>query len=483
MFLSFLMVLIACTSAISQRDTLFLSLDQAIRLARENSVDALIASNKLKNANWNYQSWRADQRPLLSLSGTVPSFDRTIEAITLPDGTDVFINRSLANSNLNLSLSQEIGPTGGRIFAGSGLQRIDLFGDSSTTTSYLGSPFFVGLQQPILRYNAWKWRRQIEPLILMEADRIYLEDLEFVSINVVNLFFNQLLSEINYQISSMNLNNNDSIYKISQGRYNLGKIAESELLQVELSLLNARVAQVQAENDIANSSASLKRFLQLPEDRPVALIPPHQVPELKVDPQDALAKANLLRSDPLRFERQEIEANQSVAAAKGNTGFSADLFATYGLNSTASSLGDAYADPTSFQNVGLSLDIPILDWGKAKATREIAIANRELVLSQIERSVMDFEQEVLLRVQQFNLQADQVAIAAKADTVSRKRFEVAKARYLIGKTDITDLTIASAEEDQARRAYILALQSYWNDYYSIRRLTLYDYESDRRLAP
>ncbi len=33
---------------------------------------------------------------------------------------------------------------------------------------------------------------------------------------------------------------NDTLYKISTGRFNVGKIAENELLQVELHLMNAR---------------------------------------------------------------------------------------------------------------------------------------------------------------------------------------------------------------------------------------------------
>lgn len=463
------------------QDTMRLTLDEAVQLARKVSVDALIAENQYKNAFWNYKAWQADRKPFMTLDGTLPRFDRTILAITQPDGSDLFIQRNQVSSSLNLSLSQEIGLTGGRIFAGSGLQRIDLLGDS-TQTSYLSSPFFIGIQQPIFRYNDWNWRRQIEPLRLDQADRKLLEDLEDVSIRAVSLFFQLHLAQINREIASTNLANNDTIYKISRGRYNLGKIAENDLLQVELSVLNSQVALAQSENEIANTEARLKRFLGIDDRQTLRLEIPSDLPDLRIDPVIALEHARQNRSDIVSFQRQQLEAEQQVAVAKGNNGFSADLFAQYGLNNTATAIGDAYQSPENFQNVGLTLSVPIVDWGRARSEREIAYANRDLVQSQIELSTINFEQEVVLRVQQFNLQGNQVMIASKADTVSRKRFDVAKARYLIGKTDITDLNIANSEQDQASRAYIASLLSYWNDYYTLRKLTLYDYEEGRPIG-
>jgi outer membrane protein TolC len=467
---------VAQASALEQT----LDLETTVRLARANSIDALIADNRFKNAYWTFRAFQADRRPVLNLDGTLPRLDRTILAITQPDGSDLFIRRNQVSSSLNLALSQELGFTGGRIFAGSGLQRIDLLGDS-TTTSYLSSPFFIGLQQPIFRYNDWTWRRQLEPLSLEQATRERLQNLEDVSIRAVNLFFQLHLAQINRQIAALNYANNDTIFKISRGRYNLGKIAENDLLQIELAVLNAQVALTVANNEIANATARLQRFLGMADGTLFKLNIPNDIPPLRVDPAQALEYARKFRAEPVAFERRAVEAEQQVAIAKGNNGFSADLFAQYGLNNTAISINDAYQSPESFQNVGLTFSVPIVDWGQAKSQREIAFANRDLVRSQIALDEQNFEQDVFLRAQQFNLQPNQVAIAAKADTVGQKRFEVAKARYLIGKTDITDLNIATNERDQARRAYISALLEYWSNYYTMRRLTLFDYVNDRPL--
>lgn len=198
--LLYFVLLFFAINPLQAQDVRTLSLEEAVSLARKISVDALIAENQFNNAFWNYRAWQAARRPVLTLDGTIPRFDRTIQAITQPDGSDIFIQRNQVSSSLNLSLSQELGFTGGRIFAGSGLQRIDLLNDSNAT-SYLSSPFFIGWQQPIFRYNDWQWRRQIEPLKLSQADRQLLEDLEAVSIRATNLFFQLHLAQINREIS------------------------------------------------------------------------------------------------------------------------------------------------------------------------------------------------------------------------------------------------------------------------------------------
>ena len=89
--------------------------------------------------------------------------------------------------------------------------------------------------------------------------------------------------------------------------------------------------------------------------------------------------------------------------------------------------------------------------------------------------MQDFQQNLYLDVEKFNLQAAQVNIAAKSDTVAQKMFEVTKQRFLIGKIAVIELNNADTQKDQSRRSYISSLQSYWNYFYNLRELTLFDF--------
>jgi len=61
-------------------------------------------------------------------------------------------------------------------------------------------------------------------------------------------------------------------------------------------------------------------------------------------------------------------------------------------------------------------------------------------------------------------------------------YDVTQQRFLIGKVDVTKLNLARNDQESARRAYINALRSYWNYYFTIRQLTLFDFEKNISLS-
>jgi outer membrane protein TolC len=87
-----------------------------------------------------------------------------------------------------------------------------------------------------------------------------------------------------------------------------------------------------------------------------------------------------------------------------------------------------------------------------------------------------------MNVMEYNLQADQVLSRAKADTIAQMGYDVTQQRFLIGRVDVTKLNLARNDQETARRAYINALRTYWNYFYTIRQLTLFDFEKGITLS-
>ncbi len=54
------------------------------------------------------------------------------------------------------------------------------------------------------------------------------------------IFSTLLTAQGQLQIAEINLANYDTLYRIAKGRYNMGTIAENELLQLELNLLKSK---------------------------------------------------------------------------------------------------------------------------------------------------------------------------------------------------------------------------------------------------
>ncbi len=476
-FASFLIVFSKQSEA--QTNVKILSLEEVISIAQKQSPDALSAMHRFRSSYWQYRNYKAGFMPMLTLDATIPSLSRSIEKITTPEG-DFFYERNLANYSGGLSLSKNLGLTGGSVFLRSDLQRIDIFSDS-TRTSYLSSPLNIGISQPLFGYNQFKWLKKIEPLRYNEAERRYLEDVEQISISAINAFFNLLDAQIRLQIQSTNLANNDTLYQIAKGRFNIGTIAENELLQIELSLLNSRAQFEEASLRVEMQTFELKSFLRLPEEVSIELLTPDAPPIGKVDPMTAIEEARNNRSDALAFERRIVEAESKVSQARANNRFNVDLYAMYGLTQSTSEIKNIYKNPQDQQRLEVGIRVPILDWGLAKGQVKLAESDMELARTAVQQDIVDFDQEILLKVMQYNMQPSQYAIATKSDTVAQKRYEVTKQRYLIGKIGIIDLNLAQNEKDNARQGFVSTLATYWRSYYELRKLTLFDFTQSRRI--
>jgi outer membrane protein TolC len=471
--------LLISSKSYAQTDTVLLSLPEVVALAQSDAPDALLAETRMKNRYWFYQSILADFKPRITFSGDLPDLNRTIDIITQPNGTDLFLQRAQMRNRLGFSLQQQIAPTGGTVFASTGLQRLDIFQtDKPDIVSFFSTPVSIGFIQPVFGFNQLKWNKKIEPLRYQEATREYAEQMEEVAYQASQLFFDIFIAQLNLEAARQDKANADTLLNISKGRFEVGRIAETELLQIELSSMNAGAALQQAFLDLQSGTERLRNFLGLRQQVFFKLEPPTELPLFPVNPDKALQYAREYRSDIIAFDRRLAEADAEVAQAKANRGFQMDLFGEFNLSQTGSQLSDAYRDPLDNERFSLSLQVPIFDWGKSRARLETAWSNRELEQLNVEVEKVKFEQEILLKVKQFDLLRNQVDLARRAYDISLKREEMTRNRYYIGKISVLDLGVAITEKEAARRAFISSLRSFWLAYYDLRRSTLFDFERD-----
>jgi len=472
---------------LSLEDVVALSKNQASAELKKKIVISIqspraqISQTRLSNNYWQYRSFLADYRPQITLNATLPSFNRTIDGIIQPDGNIEFLPFSNMRNSFSFSLSQVITQTGGSVFASTGLQRIDIFQTAGNSISYLNNPILLGFNQPLFAFNDLKWNKIIEPMRFQEAKRSYREDLEAIASESVRLFFDVYIAKISQEASRKDKANADTLYIISQGRYNVGRIAETELLQIEISKLNADAALSQSTLDLQTSTENLRNFLGFKEAIQFELFPPTTIPDVLINAPEALKYATANRSQIIAFDRRLKEAQRNLERAEKNNGFNASVSGSFGLSQTSSEIGSAYQDLIDQERINISLQVPIMDWGRAKARKEIATSNMDLVEMNVAQDKINFERDILLKVQQFDLVRAQTKLALKKYEVAQKTYDLTRKRYLIGKIGVIDLNLALADQDRNRKSYMSALRSFWTAYYEIRRLTLYDFINNKAL--
>ncbi|HLP73709.1 MAG TPA: TolC family protein [Bacteroidales bacterium] len=452
-----------------------LTFEETINLAESQSPNALIARNRFRSSYWQYRSFQAQYLPSVRLTGTTPDFNNSLQRQFRPsDSSYVYIQSNTLNNIGSLSLSQNIGPTGTVISLRSDLT-LEKDIEKNKPINYVTTPVSINVTQPIRAFNSLKWDKKIEPVRYEQAKKTYIQAIEDVHSSAVMFFFSLASAQIDRQIAVMNLANSDTLYKIASGRFQLGTISEDELLQMELQYLNTQTSMKTAEMNLRNREIRLRSFLGFNDQVRLQLVLPNEIPDLQVDPGEVLTLAIQNNPDIIAQKIQVLTAQSNLAQAKANKGLNANLTASLGLNQQNVVIEQAYQDLNRAQRVRLTFSLPILDWGQQRGRFKMAQSNLELTNVQVNQALVDFEQNLALDVDQFNLQKNQVQIAAKSDTVAMRRYEVTKQRFLIGKIDVLDLNDADARKDQNRRAYVQALQNYWNYFYNMRALTLYDF--------
>jgi outer membrane protein TolC len=452
-----------------------MTLDDVIELAHQQSLYSFRSKNMYLARYWEFRSYKADRLPILSLNATPVNYDRSVVSRFNSDQGEYYDQRSYFTSDASLSVRQNVPFTGGVFDVTSSLSRSQNLEDSEDV-QYASVPVSVGFNQPLNGYNRFRWEARLEPLKFEKAKREYLQSLESLAIQVTGFFFGQVNAEINLKIAQTNYSNADTLYNIGKGRFEIGTVTQDELLDLELGLLNASMELTRAKVGLKQAKAELSSFLGLEDNMVIDCIVPDEIPDLKIDPQKAMALAIENNPEILDFQQQLMEAEQSIARARSESGLSANIRANFGINKNAEELGTAYGSPfEDQQQVRVSLNIPILDWGLRKGQIQMARSNRDVTEATVKQARIDFEQELFISVMEFNMQEKQVEISAKADTIAQRGYDVTKQRFLIDKVDVIKLNSARNALDAARRNYVSSLRQYWRSYFQMRQYTLYDF--------
>lgn len=461
------------------KDTIRLTLSDVVTMAKATSIASRQASTVKETKYWQWRTYRSNYQPQLSLNGVLPGYSKTFNQVVQPDGTILFQPIHYDNSSLNLSFSQSIAATGGTVYGTTQLQRFNDF--ERNAILYNGVPYAIGYSQPLWQFNALKWDKKIEPLKYSESRQAYIESMEQVAITASSYFFDLLLAQVNLQVAETNLSNTESIQHIANEKLELGKISKNEILQLQLEQLKVKKAIGVAKRDMQIATLNLRSYIGLSgSDNITLLLPPASI-QMNIESEKVITEAYANRSDAIAFVRRLEEAKRDVAKARGDNGLNATLTANLGFAKSAPAIEKVYRSPRDQQLVQLNFTIPVLDWGRSRSRTKTAQANQQLAEYSVEQDKQIFTQQIITQVTLFDMMSNQVILTAEADSIATEKYQIAKDRYVLGNLSVTDLSIAFQERDQSKRDYIYALRDFWNSYYQLRYLSLYDFEKNEKI--
>ncbi len=473
-----LLILFNCR-ANTQGDTLHLTLEEAMQIANDSSLQAFRSRNLYLSKYWGYRNYKASKLPSITLNATPASYNRSITS-QFVDSSFSYIPLETFSSSGNLSVRQNIPLTGGSMYIKSNLARFENI-EPRSNINYNATWFTLGYSQPIFGFNNFKWLRKTEPLKFEIAKKEFVQSRENINLTVLGYFFNLAMAELEIINARSNYATADTLYKIGQQRFLLASIDKGDLLVLKLEWVNAKNNLIQAQSDYAEYRDALAIFLRIKSTIPTEIVLPEGLPDFQINPLKALKLAKNNNPFYLNLEYNAIEANKQVENTYKASRFNASIDASMGFNQNASELPNAYRNPSEQQYLAATISIPLLDWGERKSRYYIAQNERDALIISNEQERQKYEQEIIRMINDFNLQSKIVKSSKEASLIAEESYTIYKERFIKGSIDVNNLVIQQNKKDFALKSYVNELNKFWNYFYTIRKLTMYDFNKNKSL--
>jgi outer membrane protein TolC len=455
-----------------------LTLSKAIKLASDSSLAAFKAQNLYLSGYWEYRLYKAQRLPFVSMNIIPISYNNNIvRRYDSESNMDIYKSQRSFSSESRLSIDQNVDWTGGSFYLDSELGYFKNFG-STSREQYTAIPFRVGYSQNLFGYNAFKWDKKIEPLKFEKAQKELAYNLEEISENVVDAYFGVILAETNYKLARQNISNSDTLFHIGEERYRIGSLSLPDLLNLELSVVNARASIGEAQLELQKSRFKLAVLLDCDPENLGSLVIPDKIVSFVVNKDVAVQYA--FQNNPVFLAQKELllKNERQLDQAIKNGRFSAKFSASLGFNQIAGNLSDVYRDPLRQDVVSVGLSVPILDWGVRKGRVNMAKRNMDAATITANQAEQSFVQNVVVTIDELNLRESKLKYVILAKEIANQAFDRSKKMFQIGKIDVNTLNSAISKQIEAECNYISTLQSYWTTYFKLRKLTLFDFETN-----
>ncbi len=427
-------------------------------------------------------------RTQVNLNMILPQYTETIREWEDSLGISFYSVRQNQISS-NLFINQPL-PTDGILYVRSGFQNLTDYNADDRLAQITSS---IGLRQPlsaIYGYNNIRSaHKQAELAYELSLKQLKREELNLVY--EVSLTFYTLLSYFErLNIARLGLSRQQEAWEIAQSKYTAGLIREVEALQMEVDLGEATNNFDMAQFNYTSQLSLFKENLGIDLSDSVVVQSDLRYNHVFVDVEEALKMALdhrfELRENEIQIEIQKMEIRRRKAAGM----ISGDVLLNYnfiGVNKSNLSVPLETAYNNTWQNlmdrpgsfgVGLTINIPILDWGRNRATVKASEAVLSQYQYQMEGNKVSIERDIRTTIDRLHNSLKRLQLLEKTLEVAEKSFEISRQRYASG--DINSQAMA-LERERLNTAYVSRLESfitYKLMLSDLMRKTFYDFEKD-----
>ncbi len=453
-----------------------LTLDSAVEYAMQKSPD--IQRTKL-DLERNSELLKAQQ------AATKSHFRLTLNPFNYE--SDLSFNRFISAWSTNESkesmgiftISQPIEMTGGTLSLNNRLLWQDSYSDyQDIRNKQFSNNLYLSFRQPLFTYNTIRTEMKELELNLERTELTYAIQKLQIERLVALTFYRTYQNKLNLDIAREELKNQEVSYDIILKKVEADISAREELYQAELNLLSARSNVQNAIVTLEDSYDDLKQYIGLPLQEDIFVQADTSVNVTEIDLEKAISNGIQNRKE-LRQNKIDIEnAVINLTRTSAQNEFKGTLDLTYGLKGNDEQFSNVYEKTTENRIIGLSLEIPLWDWGEKESRIKASNASIQRERLTYNEEIKTINIEIRKTYRQLRNLELQIEIARQNVKNAQLTYEINLERYNYGDLTSMDLSLYQTQLSQKKSQLVSAIVDYKLGLLDLKIQSLWDFEKN-----
>lgn len=410
------------------KDTLRLTLQDALQVAMSESRTLKIADQEVEKANYDKRSAIAKLLPTVDASG---DYSYTLKKQVMYLGSMKMPGMPEGESNKGIEVGRSYQVAGG-----------------------------ISAGMPLLNVQLWKsvqLSKEAMELAVLKSE----ESKITLYTQVIKAYYGIMLAQESAKVIQQSYDNAKVNYEQIANRYSLGMVAEFDKIRADVAVKNLEPQLQDAQNAIRNAQNQLRILLSLPLEQPIACV--GELKDLEGDMYRKYFNATALPTQNNQLKQLDAQIQMlrtQLSMAKSAFLPTVTLSGVY----RTSAMDDAFSWRnyiwSPYSMVQLTLSIPLFRGGD----RINAVKKSQLSLQQAQLQRQQLQETVQVQAQQYqdNIKTavKQYVTAKEAITQAEKGYEIAKKRYDLGSSTLVELNDANLVLAQTRLGYLQSIYGY-----------------------
>jgi len=471
--------LMLCSGSTSAQE--ILTLEKALEIANQQSPSIIQSKMNLEQNELALIQQKASLKSQFSLDLSPFQYTRST---SFDNYNTRWYTRKSMGSGLDFRISQPIKWTDGRITLSNSFNWQDddnqSFGAKSTSFS---NNLSLYLEQPIFTYNKTKMQLKRLEFNLEKAKIQYALAQLNIEKNVTTAFYGVYQAYKRVVTAREAFQSQKENYELIKNKVEQHLIAQEELFQAEVTLATNENSLADTEMSYENTKDQFKQTLGLPLDMDISILPDIQINPIQVDVNLAVKYALDQR---MEIRQQQIAIEEgifSLIEAKDNNKFKGNISARVGLMGQGDKFNGAFSKPDDNETIGITLSVPLWDWGARKAnirSTELSNENTEIANAEERKSIMLDVRQLCRELPKLLKQID---IARQTVTNAERTYDINAEKYRNGTLTGMELKNQQTQLTDAKNALTDAIISYKLRLLDLKIQTLWDFQNNKSYLP